>query len=148
MLRLAAAARCPALRRASSASRRLLCSGVHDDFKPKRRGYVPDGGDVAAQIQKDIDENKVAVFMKGVPEQPQCGFSNTVVQILRAEGVDFKGFNVLADPELRDGIKTFSNWPTIPQVYINGEFIGGCDTTMEMYKSGELGALLKEAGAK
>jgi len=71
-----------------------------------------------------------------------------VVQILRAENVEFKGFNVLADPDLREGIKSYSNWPTIPQVYVNGEFIGGCDTTMEMYKSGELSRLLKDAGVK
>ena len=85
-----------------------------------------------AQIEKDVSANKVVVFMKGVPDQPQCGFSNTVVQILKAEGTSFKGFNVLADPDLREGIKSYSNWPTIPQVYIDGEFIGGCDTTMEM----------------
>ena len=85
--------------------------------------------------------------MKGVPEQPQCGFSNTVVQIMKAEGVSFKGFNVLADPALREGIKSFSAWPTIPQVYVGGEFIGGCDTTMEMFKSGELRTLLADAGA-
>lgn len=85
--------------------------------------------------------------MKGVPERPQCGFSNTVVQILQAEGVSFKGYNVLADPALREGIKSFSSWPTIPQVYVDGEFIGGCDTTMEMFKSGELRTLLAEVGA-
>merc|ERR1719203_1642668 len=126
---------------------RSFCSGIHDDFKPQKRAYSPDE-DVHVQITKDIAANKVTVFMKGVPEAPMCGFSNTVVQIMKVEGVQFKGINVLADPDLREGIKTFSNWPTIPQVYVGGEFIGGCDTTLEMYKSGELRALLKEAGAK
>ena len=111
---------------------RRLC--MHDDFKPKVRSYAADGEEasVHAQIEKDVKANKVVVFMKGVPDQPQCGFSNTVVQILKAEGTSFKGFNVLADPDLREGIKSYSNWPTIPQVYVDGEFIGGCDTTMEM----------------
>ena len=131
-----------------SATRRLS-DGIHDDFKPKvKRSYANEAGDVHSQIEKDIKENKVVVYMKGVPDQPMCGFSNAVVQVMKAEGVEFKGFNVLADPDLREGIKTFSSWPTIPQVYVDGEFIGGCDTTVELYKSGELGTLLKEAGAK
>ena len=85
--------------------------------------------------------------MKGVPDAPMCGFSNAVVQVLKAEGATFTSYNVLADPDLREGIKTYSAWPTIPQVYVKGEFIGGCDTTIEMYKSGELKTMLKEAGA-
>ena len=131
----AASSRLASLPRAASlgvpAARRLC---MHDDFKPKVRSYAADGEEasVHAQIEKDVAANKVVVFMKGVPDQPQCGFSNTVVQILKAEGTSFKGFNVLADPDLREGIKSYSNWPTIPQVYIDGEFIGGCDTTMEM----------------
>ena len=76
-----------------------------------------------------------------------CGFSNAVVQVLKASNTPFVAFNVLADPDLREGIKSYSSWPTIPQVYVNGEFIGGCDTTVEMYKSGELKTMLKEAGA-
>ena len=136
MMMLRASSR--SLPRAASLGVRRLC--MHDDFKPKVRSYAADGEEasVHAQIEKDVAANKVVVFMKGVPDQPQCGFSNTVVQILKAEGTSFKGFNVLADPDLREGIKSYSNWPTIPQVYIDGEFIGGCDTTMEMYKSGEL----------
>ena len=130
----------------------LLTRGLadmHDDFKPQqKRSYANEADDVHAQIQKDIDAHKVVVFMKGVPEAPQCGFSNAVVQVLQAEGVEFRGFNVLADPDLREGIKSFSSWPTIPQVYVNGEFIGGCDTTVEMYKNGELSTALKECGAK
>ena len=98
---------------------RRLC--MHDDFKPKVRSYAADGEEasVHAQIEKDVAANKVVVFMKGVPDQPQCGFSNTVVQILKAEGTSFKGFNVLADPDLREGIKSYSNWPTIPQARAN-----------------------------
>ena len=121
---------------------------MHDDFKPQRKSYAagPDG--VKEQIGKDIEENKVVVFMKGVPDAPMCGFSNTVVQVLKAEGVEFKGLNVLADEDLRQGIKDYSKWPTVPQVYVGGEFIGGCDTTVEMYKSGELRKMLVEAGAK
>lgn len=126
----------------------MLSDGIHDDFKPKvKRSYANEAGDVHAQIAEDIKANKVVVYMKGVPDQPMCGFSNAVVQVMKAEGVEFKGFNVLADPDLREGIKTFSSWPTIPQVYIDGEFIGGCDTTVEMYKSGELREMLIEKGA-
>lgn len=131
-----------------NSSRRMLSDGIHDDFKPKvKRSYANEAGDVHAQIAEDIKANKVVVYMKGVPDQPMCGFSNAVVQVMKAEGVEFKGFNVLADPDLREGIKTFSSWPTIPQVYIDGEFIGGCDTTVEMYKSGELREMLIEKGA-
>ena len=96
--------------------RALSDSGIHDDFKPKKRAYATEGGDVHAQISKDIAENKVVVYMKGVPNAPQCGFSNAIVQVMKAEGVEFKGINVLADPDLREGIKTFTSWPTIPQV--------------------------------
>lgn len=133
---------------AALAARRMLSDGTHDDFKPKiKRAYANEDEDVFAQIERDIADNTVVVYMKGVPDAPMCGFSNAVVQVMKAEGVDFKGFNVLADPDLREGIKKFSSWPTIPQVYIKGEFIGGCDTTVEMYKSGELRDMLKEAGA-
>ena len=98
------------------------------------------------QIKKDITENDVVLFMKGTPSFPQCGFSAAVVQVLSHSGVKFKGINVLADNELRQGIKEFSNWPTIPQLYVKGEFVGGCDIVIEMYKSGELKTLLSEAG--
>jgi len=150
MLRIAArTASRRTMPRAVLTSSRKLCDGIHDDFKPKiKRNYANEAGDVHAQIESDVKANKVVVYMKGVPEQPMCGFSNAVVQVMKAEGVEFKGFNVLADPDLREGIKTFSAWPTIPQVYINGEFIGGCDTTVEMYKSGELHEMLKEVRPK
>ncbi|WP_458097598.1 Grx4 family monothiol glutaredoxin [Roseomonas sp. WA12] len=98
------------------------------------------------QIRSEIETNPVTLFMKGTPVFPQCGFSARVVQILSHMGVPFHGVNVLADPEIREGIKTFSNWPTIPQLYVKGEFVGGCDIITEMFQSGELGILLTEAG--
>ncbi|WP_431283785.1 Grx4 family monothiol glutaredoxin [Humitalea sp. 24SJ18S-53] len=101
---------------------------------------------VHAAIQNEIDQNPVVLFMKGTPVFPQCGFSARVTQILSHMGVPFKGVNVLEDPEIRDGIKTFSNWPTIPQLYVKGEFVGGCDIVSEMFQAGELSALLAEKG--
>ena len=101
---------------------------------------------VTQQIRSEIEANPVTLFMKGTPVFPQCGFSARVVQILSHMGVPFHGVNVLADPEIREGIKTFSNWPTIPQLYVKGEFVGGCDIVTEMFQSGELGTLLTEAG--
>jgi monothiol glutaredoxin len=99
---------------------------------------------ILSQIAKDIEENPVILYMKGTSKIPQCGFSAVVVQILTTLNVPFKDVNVLADPEIRQGIKDFSNWPTIPQLYIAGEFIGGCDIVREMYQAGELQSLLKE----
>jgi monothiol glutaredoxin len=90
------------------------------------------------KIKDIISENEVVLFMKGTPEMPQCGFSMTVGNILKELKVKFIGVNVLADPEIRQGIKDFSNWPTIPQLYIRGEFIGGCDIVKEMFESNEL----------
>jgi len=104
--------------------------------------------DVKTKIQELVDKNKVVLFMKGNKSFPQCGFSNQVVQILKEEGVAFETVNVLADPEVRQGIKEFSNWPTIPQLYVNGKFLGGCDIVREMHANGELGKELKGAGAK
>jgi monothiol glutaredoxin len=95
-------------------------------------------------IKKDIGENDVVLFMKGTPMFPQCGFSAAVVQVLTHLGVKFKGVNVLADDGIRNGIKEFSNWPTIPQLYVKGEFIGGCDIVREMAEAGELQALFTE----
>lgn len=99
---------------------------------------------VKQQIQNEIETTPVILFMKGDADFPQCGFSARVVQILEHVGVPFKSVNVLADASIRQGIKDFSNWPTIPQLYIKGEFIGGCDIVTEMYQSGELQTLLKE----
>jgi len=99
--------------------------------------------DINEKIKDIINKNNVVLFMKGTPEMPQCGFSMTVSNILKELKVKFSGVNVLADPEIRQGIKDFSNWPTVPQLYINGEFIGGCDITKEMYEKGELQKILK-----
>ena len=104
--------------------------------------------DAQAAIEKDIKENDVVLFMKGTPAMPQCGFSATVVQVLNHMGVKFKGVNVLASNEMRQGIKEFSNWPTIPQLYVKGEFVGGCDIVREMFQTGELKTLLDEKGVQ
>lgn len=103
---------------------------------------------VFERIQKEINENPVVLYMKGTPMFPQCGFSAAVVQILSDLGVNFKGVDVLVDPSLREGIKKFTNWPTIPQLYVKGEFIGGCDIVREMLASGELETVLKSKGVK
>ena len=97
-------------------------------------------------IANAVAENSVVLFMKGVPEQPRCGFSAMVVQVLDHMGVDFIGVDVLQDDSLRNGIKTFSDWPTIPQLYVKGEFVGGADIVKEMFQSGELKPLLIEQG--
>ncbi|MAN63954.1 MAG: monothiol glutaredoxin, Grx4 family [Parvibaculum sp.] len=93
---------------------------------------------VADRIRSEVESSDVVLFMKGTPVFPQCGFSNTVVQVLTYLGVQFKGVNVLEDDEIRHGIKEFSDWPTIPQLYVKGEFVGGCDIIREMFESGEL----------
>ncbi len=95
-----------------------------------------------SNIQNHIDNNDVCLFMKGTPDAPQCGFSMAVTNMLKILEVNFKGINVLEDQSLREGIKVFSDWPTIPQLYVKGEFIGGCDIVKEMYESGELKELL------
>ena len=95
-------------------------------------------------IQEQIEKNPVVLYMKGTADFPMCGFSAAVVQVLQNLGVDFKDINVLEDPEIRQGIKEFSEWPTIPQLYVKGEFIGGCDIVREMFTSGELKNLLEE----
>jgi monothiol glutaredoxin len=100
------------------------------------------------RIKTEVSQNDVVLFMKGTPVFPQCGFSAAVVQALSNLGVKFKGIDVLQDPELRDGIKRFANWPTIPQLYVKGEFVGGCDIIREMYETGELVELLNTNGIK
>lgn len=99
---------------------------------------------VKDRIQCEIDENQVVLFMKGSPMFPQCGFSATVSTLLTNLQVKFKGIDVLQDPDLREGIKQFSNWPTVPQLYVKGEFVGGCDIVREMYETDELRQLLQE----
>ncbi len=98
---------------------------------------------IAERIQNEIDTNRVVLYMKGVPEAPMCGFSKTVVDILKHLNVEFASVNVLEDMEIREGIKEFSDWPTIPQLYVDGEFIGGCDIAVEMFQSDELQPLLQ-----
>ena len=99
--------------------------------------------DIKENLKKIIDNNDVCLFMKGVPEAPQCGFSMAVSNILKHLNINFKGINVLEDESIRDGIKKYSDWPTIPQLYIKGEFVGGCDIVKEMFEKGELKDLLK-----
>jgi monothiol glutaredoxin len=103
---------------------------------------------VIDRIKQDVNGNTVVLFMKGTPVFPQCGFSAAVVQILTHLGVKFKGIDVLSDPEIRQGIKEFSSWPTIPQLYVKGEFVGGCDIIREMFESGELGEFLVSKGVE
>ncbi|MGI8724805.1 MAG: Grx4 family monothiol glutaredoxin [Methyloceanibacter sp.] len=102
--------------------------------------------DVRDWICKQVAENDVVLFMKGTKQMPQCGFSMQVAQILGHLGVDYKDINVLDDMSVRDGVKAFSNWPTVPQLYIKGEFVGGCDITREMFQAGELQELLTAKG--
>ena len=98
------------------------------------------------RIQQEIDGSDVVLFMKGTPVFPQCGFSAVVVQVLTHMGVKFKGVDILQDPELREGVKEFSNWPTIPQLYVKGEFVGGCDIVREMFEAGELQSMMGQKG--
>ncbi len=104
--------------------------------------------DVSERIKLNIDENDVVLFMKGTPVFPQCGFSAAVVGVLTHLGVKFKSVDVLEDMEVRDGIKQFSDWPTVPQLYVKGEFVGGSDIVREMYENGELAELLRNRGVE
>ena len=101
---------------------------------------------ITERIQQEVNDNDIVLFMKGSPVFPQCGFSAAVVQVLSELNVKFKGIDVLEDPSVRQGIKEFSNWPTIPQLYVKGEFIGGCDIIREMYDTGELQTLISDKG--
>jgi monothiol glutaredoxin len=100
------------------------------------------------RIQTEVDGSDVLLFMKGTPVFPQCGFSAAVVQVLTHLGVKFSSVNVLEDPLIRDGIKAYSNWPTVPQLYVKGEFVGGCDIVREMYETGELTDFLDQKGVR
>lgn len=117
---------------------------------PKTKTETKDNSmsDISTQIQNDIDNNDIVLFMKGTAEMPQCGFSSMVVQVLTHLGVPFKDVNVLTSDELRQGIKDFTQWPTIPQLYVKGEFVGGCDIIREMYESGELKTLMNDKGVE
>ncbi|KAK4528002.1 hypothetical protein GAYE_SCF47G5936 [Galdieria yellowstonensis] len=110
------------------------------DFQPKLKRPV--SANINDVIKQQVESSDVVLYMKGSPSAPMCGFSFKVVQILNALGVDYQSYNVLADENLRQGIKQYSNWPTIPQLYVKGEFVGGCDIIENMYRSGELQALL------
>ena len=102
-------------------------------------------GDVLKDIEQEVRDNKIVVYMKGTPSFPMCGFSAATVEVLREIGVPFKAVDILAETEKREGIKAFSKWPTIPQVYVGGKFIGGCDIVREMHARGELAPLLRSA---
>lgn len=102
--------------------------------------------DVQSKIDEQVKKNRVMVYMKGTPNFPQCGFSAHTVEILRSYGAEFESCDVLSDPTVREGIKVYSNWPTIPQVYIDGKFVGGCDIVHELHERGELEAMLKSNG--
>jgi monothiol glutaredoxin len=103
--------------------------------------------DVVERIKSELSSAPVVLFMKGTPDFPQCGFSAQTVAALRACGAQFRHVNIFEDPELRDALKRYSNWPTYPQQYVGGELVGGCDIALEMYRNGELKALLADAGA-
>uniref|UniRef100_A0A7S4DYZ9 Glutaredoxin domain-containing protein n=1 Tax=Lotharella globosa TaxID=91324 RepID=A0A7S4DYZ9_9EUKA len=135
----------------SSRSSRYFSSNIesdfdtHDDFKPQTKQQY-DMKDIHELIAKDVKENPLMIYMKGSPNMPQCGFSKTVVDIIRHMGYDFRARNVLSNDLLRQGIKEYSDWPTVPQVYVKGEFVGGCDIMIEMFKDGSLEELLDESG--
>ena len=122
-----------------------LCAIV-DRNRYSSEGDTEDIMAIEQFIDNEVKSNDVVLFMKGTPQFPQCGFSGQVVQILDYLGVPYKGLNVLESDDLRNGIKTFSNWPTIPQLYVKGEFVGGCDIVREMFQAGELQGLMKEKG--
>ena len=102
--------------------------------------------DILQKIKEQVDGDHIVLYMKGTPAMPQCGFSQTTVEILRQSGKPFATYDVLDDPSLREGVKQYSSWPTVPQLYIGGEFVGGCDIVRSMYESGELDRLLEPAG--
>ncbi|MFQ6678775.1 MAG: Grx4 family monothiol glutaredoxin [Fidelibacterota bacterium] len=104
--------------------------------------------EIKEQIINDINNNPIMLFMKGTPEMPMCGFSNTVVQVLDHYGVEYQSMNVLTDPEIRVKLSEYSNWPTIPQLFVNGELVGGADITIELHEKGQLLDILDDAGEK
>src|SRR6266571_9538572 len=120
--------------------------GLRADAGPKAVPQKDANMSIEQFIDREVKSNDVVLFMKGTPQFPQCGFSGQVVQILDYIGVPYKGLNVLENDDLRNGIKTYSNWPTIPQLYVKGEFVGGCDIIREMFQAGELQSLMKEKG--
>jgi len=131
-----------------------ITRNIHRSLLGKQAGvlsrvcFSTAGPEVKERIDSMVKANKVVVFMKGVPAQPQCGFSNAVVQIMRMHDVKYDAHNVLEDEGIRQGIKEYSNWPTIPQIYMAGEFVGGCDILLQMHQSGELIDELKKVDIK
>ena len=128
---------------------RMASSGddSHSDFAPQRKSVEDDDAAAVQDMIRDhVTSNRIMLYMKGTPSMPMCGFSAKVVGILQAEGVDFSSVNVLDYPSVREGVKQYAQWPTIPQLYVGGEFIGGCDIVTSMSESGELTELLKEGG--
>jgi monothiol glutaredoxin len=116
--------------------------------KFQEKDQIMSDNPVFERIEENIKGNEVVLFMKGTPVFPQCGFSSAVVQVLGYMGVKFKGIDVLADPEIREGVKAYSSWPTVPQLYVKGEFVGGCDIIREMFESGELTEFMKTNGVE
>ena len=129
---------------ASIGTRNFSNNDSHDDFKPKKKNVPTGMEDVLKLIDSQVKDNSVMLYMKGTPSQPQCGFSMQAVRILNAVGVDFSSVNVLEYPAIREGIKKYSDWPTIPQLYVKGDFIGGCDIMTSMFNEGQLEKLMKE----
>ena len=113
----------------------------------QRRTHTVNQMDVVERIKSELSSSPVVLFMKGTPDFPQCGFSAQTVAALRAVGANFRYVNIFEEPEIREALKRYSNWPTYPQLYVKGELIGGCDIALEMLKSGELKKLMSEAGA-
>jgi len=141
---LAALAARTQARHAITFSRRNFSDESHSDFAPQRKAVDVDNAlDI---LKEDVTTNDVFVFMKGYPDAPQCGFSNQVCRILDRVGCKYASRNVLENNAVRQGVKTFSDWPTIPQLYVKGEFVGGCDIITEMFKEGELEQLMKDNG--
>ena len=119
-------------------------SDSHDDFKSVKKSVPTDKSEVLKLIESQVKENDVMLYMKGTPSRPQCGFSSQAVRILNAVGVDFSSVNILEYQAIREGVKEYSQWPTLPQLFIKGEFIGGCDILTTMHANGELTTLLKK----
>jgi monothiol glutaredoxin len=117
------------------------------ELERRRKLLEVDAMDVVERIKTELGSSPVVLFMKGTPDFPQCGFSAQTVAALRAVGAEFRHVNIFEDPELREALKRFSNWPTYPQLYVKGELIGGCDIALEMFRNGELKKLVSEAGA-
>ncbi|KAF0852551.1 mitochondrial iron-sulfur cluster biosynthesis Grx5 (monothiol glutaredoxin-5) [Andalucia godoyi] len=131
-----------------ASARNFSEGGGHPDFAKRFKAPAASEKEIHDRIARDVKAADIVLYMKGTPEAPQCGFSQAVVKVLKAEGVPFKAHNVLADDALRQHLKTFTDWPTIPQIFIKGEFVGGCDILVGMYQAGDLHKTLLEKGIK